>query len=174
MGLRFRSLIARPLAAAGRGATGSNALGAHLLLLPCAASGYTALDCTSLSAAGLRIPLRDALNLDTPLQPLEAAHPAAAVDMSSIPSKNGSFGVVVGPAADPPDAATLSAGAGVAAGPDASVKAVPAELDRYFFDAPGNSAHQVCHCDASAPYRRSACASHSVFENLPLLKQSRD
>ena len=83
-------------------------------------------------SAGLKIPLRDALNMDTPLQPAEAAHPVSAVDMSSIPAKNDSRGVAVGPVATPPEEILNPV-----AGPDASVKATPAALDRYFFESLG-------------------------------------
>ena len=103
--------------------------------------------------------------MDTPLQPAELAHRAAAVDMSSIPSKNGSssLGVLVSPTATPDEVITISAAAAAvaaAAGPDASVEAVPAELDRYFFDAPGDSARQVRHRGVIKP-------SSDWFPNVP-------
>ena len=83
-------------------------------------------------SAGLKIPLRDALNMDTPLQPAEAAHPVSAVDMSSIPSKNGTRGEHVGPAAALPEE-SLPAGTG----PGARVGATPAALDQYLFESSG-------------------------------------
>jgi len=82
--------------------------------------------------------------MDTPLQPAEAAHPVTTVDMSSIPFKNISRGVGVGPMTTEPDDNPIASDDLPVAGPDTSVKATPAELDQYFFNPPGHKSFKVC------------------------------
>lgn len=84
------------------------------------------------------------MNMDTPLQPAETAHPVNTVDMSSIPYKNISRGFAVGPMSTPPDDNPIASDDLPVAGPDASVEATPAELDQYFFDPPGDKSFKVC------------------------------